>query len=203
MISDTMKAAEPQEKLVLFFIGILLSVLALDIGSGFRQILSGILIIICNYRLIKNKNYLNAYLHLPKESRPLWIFLALLVTFSAISVSYSFATSYSIRTFLFGSLLNILLFISLSIFIIKYLTIYQTILVIKRVNLLFLIVYFFLILQWILMPHRPAFCKLQTLDGIPCQDIFFLFSYINSLFAGILYQYLCVVFYMSFSRNID
>ena len=196
MISDTMKEAEPQEKLVLFFIGILLSVLALDIGSGFRQILSGILIIICNYRLIKNKNYLNAYLYLPKESRPLWISLALLVIFSAISVGYAFATSYSIRNFLFDFLLYILLFISLSIFIIKHLTILQTILVIKRVNLLFIIVYFSLILQWILMPHRPAFCKLQTLDGIPCQDIFFLFSYTNNLFAGILHTSIYVLFFI-------
>ena len=196
MISDTMKAAEPQEKLVLFFIGILLSVLALDIGSGFRQILSGILIIICNYRFVKNKNYFDNYLHLPKESRPLWISLTFLVTFSAISVSYSFAPSDSIRTFLFGFLLNILLFTSLSVFIIKYLAIWQTILVIKRVNLLFLIVYFFLILQWILMPQRPAFCELLTLDGIASQDIFFLFSYTNSLFAGILHTSIYVLFFI-------
>ncbi len=196
MISDTIKEAEPQEKLVLFFIGILLSVLALDIGSGFRHISSGILIIICNYYFVKNKNYFDNYLYLPKESRPLWISLTILVTFSAISVSYSFSIFYSIRNFLFDFLLNILLFTSLSIFISKYLTICQTTLVIKRINLLFLIVYFFLILQWILMPHRPAFCELQTLDGIPNQDIFFLFSHTNSLFAGILHTSIYVLFFV-------
>ncbi len=197
MTSDTIKReAEPQEKLVLFFIGILLSVLALDIDSAFRHISSGILIIICNYRFVKNKNYFDNYLYLPKESRPLWISLTFLVTFSAISLSYSLAISYSIRNFLFDLLLNILLFTSLSIFIIKYLTILQTILVIKRVNLLFLFVYFFLILQWILMPHRPAFCELQTLDSIPWQDIFFLFSHTNNLFAGILHTSIYVLFFI-------
>ncbi|MDL1959702.1 MAG: O-antigen ligase family protein [Deltaproteobacteria bacterium] len=194
MIFDTIKKAEPQERLAFFFIGILLSVVALDIGSVFRQIPSVILIIICNYRFIKNKNYLNAYSCLPKESWLLWISLILLVTFSAISVSYSF-TSYSIKNFI-DSLIYILLFTFLSVFISKYLTIWQTILVIKRVNLLFLIVYFFLILQWILMPHRPVFCKLPTLDGISYQDIFFLFSYTNNFFVSILDTSIYVLFFI-------
>jgi O-antigen ligase len=194
MISE--KGAGTQEKPVLFFIAILLSTLALDIGSAFRHISSGILIIICNYRFVKNKNYFDNYLHLPKESRPLWISLTLLVTFSAISVSYSFTPSYSIKTFLFGLLLNILLFTSLSIFISKYLTIWQITSVVKKVNLLFLIVYFFLILQWILMPYRPAFCELQTLDGIAYQDIFFLFSYTNTFFADILHTSIYVLFFI-------
>ena len=171
------------------FLGLLV-IIPLQLGSGFRYALIIATIILTVTGCIFSggvparqglKDLINRAAVHPLR----WPLLALFIC-TTFSLWMSPDFRYSLRVWRSEIVLNYLLYLTVSLFTWSYGARIDWFVHIRRANIVFLLLYLGLLLQWLLFPQSPIFIQPEySLDGCSLQDIIFRYGQINDAFTGI------------------
>ena len=152
-------------------------------GPTVKYVLSAIFLIFCVYSLKKNPVEPHLLQRLVKQ--PLLWAIGLYGLTSAISIAFSIDPGYSTIRFFDEFVLNLALFGSLTLFCYKTERSLLWFRLIIIANIIFLIIYLYVMFQWTVMPGHRIFADNRFGVRPTAIDIIFTYGNINSLVHGI------------------
>jgi O-antigen ligase len=180
------------ESLLKYIFFILLAIIPFNIGgTASRKVLSILIIIICFSAITSScKNKFSEARSLLHEffRHPLSWALGFLSVTMFISIFMSPDREYSLRIFCNECLINFVMFISLFLFSAKYGRKINWPEIVIAANVVFLVFYFGLMLQWLISQNEFWFLDKDidiNVESASIGDRIFIFSYSNTLFNGI------------------
>ncbi len=160
-----------------------LALLPFQIGPTARYLLSGMLIIAAMKHILEQGRHVSTTQFLRS---PVVIFLIALNILAIISISSSPEPRYSMAVFFEDLFLNSILFSSMAIFVANSPQSIEWEKSIRIANILFLLAYLGLMIQWIMFPNHPLCIRPEAIARIHSRwDAIFAFGNGCSLFHGI------------------